>query len=132
MLLGLELFDARRSGTAPQRHFQPLNRFLLPFCEDLDPPVGQVADPAEHAFARGGVVREPAEADSLHAPRDHVTPRQPHGNRNYNVPRSTEISTTPTGSSCATKSASVSSASSSRSTGRYGRSCSVNETWAIS
>src|SRR4051812_40393599 len=131
LFLGVERGHARLRGAAAERDLDALDGVALPFQQHFDPAVVQVAHPAVHAFTPRGVVREPAEADALHPAADHVPARRDHG-RHYMAPRSTEISTTPTGSSCATKSASPSSASSSRSTGRYGRSCSVNPACEIS
>src|SRR5262249_41317849 len=149
VLLGLERLDPRRCRTAPQRRLQPLNRLDLPFHEHLDAAVGQVAHPAVRALARRCIVREPPAPDALHTSANHVPSRDLHcipvlrvlrvfrgetvfRGHDYSVPRSTEISMTPTGSSCATKSVSGSSDNASRSTGRYGRSWSVSEICAIS
>ena len=70
--------DARPAGALPQRALDARHRLVVAFDQRFDAPVGQVAHPAGHAFAVGGVLGEIAEADTLHAAADEISPGHTH------------------------------------------------------
>ena len=73
-----DAFDVCASRADVQRGFDASHRVLLAFDECLDASIEQICNPTGHAFARGRIVDEPAEADALHTSADHESPRHFH------------------------------------------------------
>jgi urate oxidase len=95
----VDVFDARVRGTPAQRRFDPFDSVRIAFDQGFDLTIMGVAHPAMDAFACGGVFREHPEPDPLHAPANHVAPRDEHETSDYTMARMVHIHSTSYGES---------------------------------
>jgi hypothetical protein len=80
-ILDVDRVNARGRGPAPQRRVDAIDRFELAFDVDLDPAVGEVANPPIEALSRGRRLGEEPESNPLYASGDQITARCSHATR---------------------------------------------------
>src|SRR2546425_593466 len=77
-LVHVNAFDARVGRPVPQAALEPFDRLGVAFGGDFHAAVGHVFHPAEDSFAYRGGLGEISEADALHTPANHISPRDSH------------------------------------------------------
>src|SRR5262245_7993663 len=85
LVVHIHAVDSGAARSGAKRPFEAGHRLGIPFSEDLNPPVRQVAHPACDAFATCRVLREVAESDALHAPAHHKPTCHAHGFLNFEL-----------------------------------------------
>src|SRR6185436_17061642 len=78
-IFDLDVVDARARRPVAQRALEALDRFGVAFSQRFDAAVREIAHPAVHAFALGGLESKVPEPDGLDAPSDQKSPRDAHG-----------------------------------------------------
>jgi hypothetical protein len=67
----------------PDRALEAFDRLGFAFGDGFDAAVRQIAHRSVYAFARGGNLRKPPEADALHASAHAISPRDSHRAPDY-------------------------------------------------